>query len=42
MQKNVIREFDNPRDIIVVVRYLKDTYAQIDTENPSKLSKEEK
>ena len=42
LKQYVLCKFDNPRDIIVFVRDLKDTYANVDMENLIKLSKEDK
>ena len=40
VKQYVLREFHNQRDIIIVVRDLKDPYAQVDMDKPIKLNKE--
>ena len=42
MKQYVQYKFNNPRDIIIVVRYLKDTYAHIDMNNFIHISKDDK
>ena len=42
MTKYVLRKFGNPRDIIIFIQDSKDPYAQVDTDNTIKLSKEDK
>ena len=39
VEQYVLHKLDNPRDIIILVRDIKDPYAHIDMDNPTKLSK---
>ena len=38
----LLRELNNPREILIVFQDLKDSYAQVDMDNPRKLSKVDK
>ena len=40
VKQYVLRDFDNSRDIIIVVRDIKDPYVHIDIDNTIKPSKE--
>ena len=40
VKQYVLREFDNPRETIIVVQDIKDPYAYVDMENHTKISKE--
>ena len=42
VKQYVLRDFDNSRDIIIVVRDIKDPYVHIDIDNTIKPSKEYK
>ena len=42
VKQYILHDLDNPRDIIIVVRFLKDPHAHVYTDKPVKLSKEEK
>ena len=39
VNKYVLREFDNPRDIIIFIQDIKDPYAHVDTDKPINISK---
>ena len=39
VKQYLLRKFDNPTDIIIVVRDIKDTYAHFGMDKPSKLNK---
>ena len=40
MNQYLLRKFNNPRYIIIVVHDIEDQYSHFDMDNPSKLSKE--
>ena len=42
VNKYVLREFDNPRDIIIFIQDIKDPYAHVDTDKPINISKQDK
>ena len=42
MKQYLLRKFDNPREIVIVVRYLKDPYAHVFMDKPVNLSEEGK
>ena len=42
LNQYVLHDFDNPSDIIIIVRYINDPYAHVDMYNPRKISKEDK
>ena len=41
VKKYVLREFDNPREIIIVVRDIKDPYAHVDMKSPINISRQD-